>query len=65
MSLAERYDVAVRELPVDAVELDLMLFWRKDAEGDAGLAWARERIVRAAQTKAAAPRGRSGRGQPA
>jgi hypothetical protein len=55
----------VRELPVDAVELDLMLFGRKDAEGDAGLAWARERIVRAAQTKAAAPRGRSGRGQPA
>lgn len=65
MSLAERYDVAVRELPVDAVELDLMLFWRKDAEGDAGLAWARERIIAAAQTKAAAPRGRSGRGQPA
>lgn len=66
VSLARRYDVAIRELPMETPELDLMLFWRRDAAGDAGLAWARDRILEAvAQTQAAAPRGRGGRGRPA
>lgn len=55
-SLARRYDVVVRELPVETPELDLMLFWRRDAAGDAGLAWARDKLVEAAaQNEAAAP----------
>ena len=33
LSLAQRYDVAIRELPVETPELDLMLFWRRDAPG--------------------------------
>jgi DNA-binding transcriptional LysR family regulator len=55
-SLAQRYEVAIRELPVDTAELDLMLFWRRDALGDSGLAWARDKLVdAAAQNEAAAP----------
>lgn len=54
-SLAQRYDVAIRELPVDTPELDLMLFWRRDVMGDTSLAWARDNILAAAQSETAAP----------
>jgi len=64
LSLAKRYDVVLRDLPFEAPGLDLMLFWRRDAAGDAGLAWARERLVAAvAKTEAAAPGDRGGRGR--
>ena len=55
VSLAQRYDVAIRELPVETPELDLMLFWRRDAEGDTGLAWARSKLTTATQNEATAP----------
>lgn len=55
LSLAQRYDVAIRELPVETPELDLILFWRRDAAGDAGLAWARDLLIAVAQNEAAAP----------
>ena len=61
VSLAQRYDVAIRELPVETPELDLMLFWRRDAEGDTGLAWAREKLVAAATKNEAAAPGTRGR----
>ena len=59
-SLAQRYDVAIRELPVDTAELDLMLFWRRDALGDLGLAWARDKLVEAAAQLKRPPPGRGG-----
>lgn len=61
LSLAQRYDVAIRELPVETPELDLMLFWRRDAAGDAGLAWARDKLIHAAAQNEAAALGTRGR----
>ena len=61
LSLAQRYDVAIRELPVETPELDLMLFWRRDAMGDTGLAWARAMLVAAAAKNDAAAPGTRGR----
>lgn len=61
LSLAQRYDVAIRELPVETPELDLMLFWRRDAAGDAGLAWARDKLIEAAAKSDAAAPGTRGR----
>lgn len=49
LSLARRYDVAWRELPVDAPTLDLLLFWRRDTTDDPALRWAREKLLEAAQ----------------
>jgi DNA-binding transcriptional LysR family regulator len=61
LSLAQRYDVAIRDLPVETPELDLMLFWRRDAMGDTGLAWARAMLVAATPRNEAAAPGTRGR----
>jgi len=61
LSLARRYDVALRDLPFDAARLDLLLFWRRDAADEPALRWARGELIAAAQTDAAASGERGGR----
>jgi DNA-binding transcriptional LysR family regulator len=46
VSLARRYDVAVRPLPFAAPELETLLFWRRDAD-EAASRWARDLIIAA------------------
>ena len=41
LSLAQRYEVAVLQLPFQATALDLLLFWRRDSEEPA-LRWLRQ-----------------------
>ena len=54
LSLAQRYPVALRDLPFKATGLDLLLFWRRDAADEPALRWARGELIAAAKTKAAA-----------
>ena len=61
LSLARRYGATVRDLPLDAPTLDLLLFWRRDAADEPALRWARGELVAAAQTDAAASGERGGR----
>jgi hypothetical protein len=61
LSLARRYDVALRDLPFEAAALDLLLFWRRDAADDPALRWARGELLAAAQMDAAASGERGGR----
>jgi DNA-binding transcriptional LysR family regulator len=61
LSLARRYDVALRDLPFEAASLDLLLFWRRDAADEPALRWARGELIAAAQTDAAASGERGGR----
>lgn len=49
VSLARRYDVAVRKLPFEAPVLDVRLYWRREAGGEKAMQWARARIVEAAR----------------
>jgi DNA-binding transcriptional LysR family regulator len=60
-SLAERYDVACRDLPFEAASLALLLFWRRAAADEPAIRWARGELIAAAQTKAAASGERGGR----
>jgi DNA-binding transcriptional LysR family regulator len=48
LSLARRYDVAIRELPFDTPSLDLLLFWRRDNGEEPAIRWLRDEIVAAA-----------------
>ena len=45
LSLAKRYDVAIRDLPFDTPSLDLLLFWRRDSAQEPALRWLREEIL--------------------
>jgi DNA-binding transcriptional LysR family regulator len=49
LSLAKRYDVAIRELPFDTPSLDLLLFWRPDTGEEPAIRWLRDEIVAAAR----------------
>jgi DNA-binding transcriptional LysR family regulator len=53
LSLARRYDVAIRDLPFRADTIDLLLFWRRDAAGDAGMVWARDLLIASAKSEVA------------
>lgn len=57
LSLARRYDVVTRELPFEADPVDLLLFWRRDGAGDAGLKWARELLIASAANESGRPSG--------
>src|SRR5262249_48872915 len=61
LSVARRYDVALRDLPFAAPALHLLLFWRRDAAEEPALRWARGEMIAAAQTDAAASGERGGR----
>jgi DNA-binding transcriptional LysR family regulator len=61
LSLARRYDVALRDLPFAAAPLDLLLFWRRDAADEPALRWARGELIAAARMDAAASGERGGR----
>jgi DNA-binding transcriptional LysR family regulator len=61
LSLAQRYDVARRNLPFQVAGLDLLLFWRRAAADEPAIRWARGELVAAAQTEAAASGERGGR----
>jgi DNA-binding transcriptional LysR family regulator len=52
-SLAPRYEVAVRELPLAAISLDLLLFWRREATEDPASRWMRAEVAAAACAAAA------------
>jgi DNA-binding transcriptional LysR family regulator len=45
LSLARRYDVAVRDLPFDTPGLDLLLFWRRDSAEEPATKWLRGEIL--------------------
>jgi DNA-binding transcriptional LysR family regulator len=47
LSLAKRYDVAIRDLPFETPSLDLMLFWRRDTGEEPALRWMRDEVVAA------------------
>jgi DNA-binding transcriptional LysR family regulator len=49
-SIAQRYDVAVCDLPFDAPALGLSLFWRRDAAHDSAIVWARDHILAASRS---------------
>ena len=49
LSLARRYDVAVRDLPFDTPSLDL-LFWRRDSAEEPALRWLRGEILASVKT---------------
>jgi len=49
LSLAQRYDVAVRDLPFEAAGLDLLLFWRRDVADEPASRWARSELSAAAK----------------
>jgi DNA-binding transcriptional LysR family regulator len=49
LSLARRYDVACRELPFEAAELDLLLFWRRDVADEPAIRWARGELIAVAR----------------
>jgi DNA-binding transcriptional LysR family regulator len=51
LSLAERYDVAVRDLPFDVPGLDLLLFWRRDSAQEPAIRWLRAELLAAASPK--------------
>jgi DNA-binding transcriptional LysR family regulator len=51
VSLARRYEVAVRELPFEPPVLDVRLWWRREAGEDRAMEWARARIIEAARAK--------------
>jgi DNA-binding transcriptional LysR family regulator len=48
LSLAKRYDVAIRDLPFETPSLDLLLFWRRDTGDEPALRWMRGEVVAAA-----------------
>ena len=48
LSLAQRYEVATKELPFEIEPLDSLLFWHRNADGDPAIAWLRDLIVRTA-----------------
>ncbi len=45
LSLARRYDVAVRDLPFEAPSLDVLLFWRRDSAEEPAIKWLRGEIL--------------------
>jgi DNA-binding transcriptional LysR family regulator len=45
LSLARSYDVAIRDLPFAAAQLDLLLFWRRDLGEDPAMRWLRVQLV--------------------
>lgn len=47
LSLAKRYDVAVKELPFEAPPLRSLLFWHRNADLDPANAWLRAEIIKA------------------
>jgi DNA-binding transcriptional LysR family regulator len=51
LSLAERYDVAVRDLPFELPGLDLLLFWRRDSAQESAIRWLRAELLAAAGPK--------------
>jgi DNA-binding transcriptional LysR family regulator len=50
LSLARRYDVAVRDLPFETPSLDLLLFWRRDSAQEPALRWLRGEILASVKT---------------
>jgi DNA-binding transcriptional LysR family regulator len=61
LSLARRYDVVHRDVPFEARELDVLLFWRRATADEPGIRWARGELLAAAQTEAAASGEKGGR----
>ena len=49
LSLASRYDLAVRDLPFDIPMLDILLFWRRDSAEEPAIRWMREEILASVQ----------------
>jgi DNA-binding transcriptional LysR family regulator len=48
LSLAKRYEVAVRDLPFEAAALDVLLFWRRDSAEEPAIKWLRGEVLAAA-----------------
>ena len=52
LSLAQRYDVAVKPLPFDAPALEAMLYWHRKADIDPANVWMRDQLIAASGAQA-------------